>query len=193
MAGTHWVWPGRLLCGRSAGGMSAAELEALVVVGGVDAFVCLQASYREYGCEDYRATLRALAGGPGGGGGGQGAAFPPRALSFLHCPVPDFGVVSDRSLVALVDELRRAIDAGRCLYVHCMGGHGRTGTVVANLIAAVDGRGFPAALAALRAAHRGRGCRGHCALGEGRLEDESQMAQGRKVSGAMSRNHKLHK
>jgi len=52
---------------------------------------------------------------------------------------------------------------GHTLYVHCMGGHGRTGTVVANLIAAVDGCSFSRAMATLRRAHAsGRGCRGHC-------------------------------
>ena len=36
--------------------------------------------------------------------------------------------------MALVAELQKALGSGRMLYIHCMGGHGRTGTVVANLI-----------------------------------------------------------
>ena len=58
--GTHWVLPGLLLCGRSPGEMTDGQLSA-VVEAGVDTFVCLQESYTEYGCRDYRVALQALA------------------------------------------------------------------------------------------------------------------------------------
>jgi hypothetical protein len=59
---THWVpvqAAGQLLCGRSAGLMSAAQLRGLIAAG-VDTFVCLQTAYTEYGCDDYPATLRGV-------------------------------------------------------------------------------------------------------------------------------------
>ena len=46
-------------------------------------------------------------------------------MSFLHCPVPDFGVLEDRDLLALTSLLAGLVRHGRCLYVHCYGGHGR--------------------------------------------------------------------
>ena len=71
------------------------------------------------------------------------------------------------------------------------GGHGRTGTVLANLVMAHEGCGFAAAMDALQRAHRGRGCRGHCSLNAGELEDRSQTAQAGKMQGVMKRQHKI--
>ena len=70
-----------------------------------------------------------------------------------------------------------------------MGGHGRTGTVVANLILALDGVDFGTAMAKLQHCHRGRRC-GHCALNDGELEDFSQEQQALAVQGMMKRQHK---
>ena len=58
-----------------------------------------------------------------------------RALDFVHFPVPDFEPPDQLSLEALVLELKRRVVAGEVIYVHCRGGHGRTGTVVIPLIA----------------------------------------------------------
>jgi protein-tyrosine phosphatase len=78
-----------------------------------------------------------------------------------------------------------------------MGGHGRTGTVVANLMQAVEGGGgFADAMVRLRERHRkGRKqCSGgHCALSCGELEDESQEAQAKRLVPAMSRQHAINK
>ena len=141
---THYVCK-NLICGKSAGDMSTTRLRDLVAAG-VDTFVCLQTSYTEYGCSDYPRQLREL--------GGAGAT---REIRFLHCPVPDFGVLSNESLHTLVVELQRELASpeGHVLYVHCMGGHGRTGTVVANLIMALDGVDFAAAMAKPQQCHRG--------------------------------------
>jgi hypothetical protein len=183
---THWVYPS-LLCGMSAGRMTAKELVSLVATAGVDTFVCLQESYNEYGVDDYRQTLRQRLMGPSFGGKRQ------KAVRFLHCPVPDFGVLHDASLLALVGELQKAMAGGHVLYVHCMGGHGRTGTIVANLISAVDGVDFPTAMRKLQRRHRGRrGCRGgRCSLNSGELEDESQTEQAIFMQGPMRRQHKI--
>ena len=150
---THWVWP-NLLCGKSAGAMERWDLSALLAAG-VDTFVCLQQSYTEYGCADYRETVRALA--------------PAQEVRFLHCPVPDFGVLSNDSLVALIAELQKELaeERNHMLYIHCMGGHGRTGTVVSNLISAVEGVDCSTAMRTLQKCHRGRGCRRHCSLNMG--------------------------
>ena len=178
---THYV-RNNLICGKSAGDMSTARLRDLVAAG-VDTFVCLQTSYTEYGCSDYPRQLREL--------GGAGAT---REIRFLHCPVPDFGVLSTESLHALVVELQRELASpeGHVLYVHCMGGHGRTGTVVVNLIMALDGVDFGTAMATLQRCHRGRGC-GHCALNDAELEDDSQERQALAMQGAMGRQHKIRK
>ena len=164
--GTHWVIPGRLAAGKSAGGFPSTSLIALVNAG-VDTFVCLQESYHEYGCTDYRQTFRNLARKPD---------FPPHSINFLHFPIPDFGVVEDQDMLALTNQLADLLRNGRSLYVHCYGGHGRTGSVLLHLLSATLGQDMQASMEVLRVAHRARGCR-HCALKHGELEDRSQQRQ----------------
>ena len=54
--------------------------------------------------------------------------------------MPDFGVLEDSSLLGLVAELRRCLEKeNMVLYIHCYGGHGRTGTVLINLLEPVLG------------------------------------------------------
>uniref|UniRef100_A0A0G4HZT8 Clp R domain-containing protein n=1 Tax=Chromera velia CCMP2878 TaxID=1169474 RepID=A0A0G4HZT8_9ALVE len=45
--GTHWIIPGRLMCGQTAGTMPQEYLQALLTTG-IDTFVSLQSSYEEY-------------------------------------------------------------------------------------------------------------------------------------------------
>jgi hypothetical protein len=58
-------------------------------------------------------------------------------VQFLHFPIRDFEVPDAHALSRLVDELKRRILEGETLFVHCRGGHGRTGTVVIPLLAAL--------------------------------------------------------
>ena len=61
-------------------------------------------SYKEYGVNDYRATLRQL--------GGR-LAPATNNVTFLHCPIPDFSVLETQSLMSLVAELQRVLSEGR--------------------------------------------------------------------------------
>merc|ERR1712130_1057887 len=164
--GTHWVIPGRLAAGKSAGGFPSSSLIDLVNAG-VDTFVSLQESYYEYGCTDYRHTLRNLAKKPDS---------PPHPINFIHFPIPDFGVVEDKDMLALTNQLADLLRNGRSLYVHCFGGHGRTGTVLVHLISAILGKDMQASMEVLKTAHKARGC-SYCALKSGKLEDRSQQRQ----------------
>lgn len=165
--GTHWVIPGRLAAGKSAGGFPESFLTDLVYAG-VDTFISLQESYGEYGCSDYRQTLRNLA--------SKKPDFPPHPISFIHFPIPDFGVVEDQDMLALTNQLADLLRNGRRLYVHCYGGHGRTGTVLLHLLSAILGKDMQASMEVLRTAHEARGC-SYCALKRGKLEDRSQQRQ----------------
>jgi ADP-ribosyl-[dinitrogen reductase] hydrolase len=50
-------------------------------------------------------------------------------------PIRDMDVPSDRAAFReLLSELRAALDAGRCVILHCLGGLGRSGTVAAALL-----------------------------------------------------------
>ena len=83
----------------------------------------------EHSFEDYRASNARA-----------GIVYPrsvPGPASFLHFPITDFDVPAQEELEALVLELKRRSLNGECIFVHCRGGHGRTGTVVIPLIAAL--------------------------------------------------------
>jgi hypothetical protein len=62
---------------------------------------------------------------------------------------PDFGVIEVDALRDLVDAIRRQLDAGPA-EIGCLGGHGRTGTLLAAIIAAVEGHDAGAAIRAVR-------------------------------------------
>lgn len=69
---------------------------------------------------------------PGIEGAAKGAG-----LKWLHWPVHDFSTVGPRTLAKIIEEgalLFQGILSGKKVIVHCAGGHGRTGTMVAQII-----------------------------------------------------------
>jgi protein-tyrosine phosphatase len=60
-------------------------------------------------------------------------------ITFIHEEIPDSSVTSDERIEELVERLISLFDAGKLIYVHCWGGAGRTGTVIACLIARLYG------------------------------------------------------
>lgn len=58
---------------------------------------------------------------------------------FLRFPIADGGVPDDDDgFIAMIYELISRLKRGRRIYVHCWGGHGRTGTVVSVLLAVIE-------------------------------------------------------
>ena len=60
-------------------------------------------------------------------------------LSFVHFPIKDCGVAADESVLLLCQQLVQSIYEGNKLYIHCWGGHGRTGTVVCIMLCIMYG------------------------------------------------------
>jgi protein-tyrosine phosphatase len=54
-----------------------------------------------------------------------------RPITYHRRPIVDLGVPTDDELVATLDLIDGLLEAGETVYVHCHGGVGRTGTVVA--------------------------------------------------------------
>jgi len=48
---------------------------------------------------------------------------------FIHERIDDMGIVNDAIIIHLAEEIVRRIKNGENVYLHCAGGHGRTGTV----------------------------------------------------------------
>jgi mRNA deadenylase 3'-5' endonuclease subunit Ccr4 len=77
---------------------------------------------------------------------------------FLHFPIADGGVTKDEDgFIALIFELIQRMKAGRRIYLHCWGGHGRTGSIVSILLAVIDPtRSVDDALTACQSLHATR-------------------------------------
>ncbi|NQW10557.1 MAG: dual specificity protein phosphatase family protein [Alphaproteobacteria bacterium] len=59
------------------------------------------------------------------------------SMAWLHAPIQDFGAPDTKFLQAwplLCQRLRARLDANERVLVHCRGGHGRSGTIVAALL-----------------------------------------------------------
>lgn len=57
----------------------------------------------------------------------------------INLAIPDGGVPSDASLVALLHTLLAKYREGKNLYIHCHAGHGRSGVVAASLLGLLSG------------------------------------------------------
>jgi len=178
---THYI-SNNICCGSTPGRMSKSELYNLVSKSKINAFVCLQESFQEYGGNDYRQTLKEM-------------SFP-RTFKFLHAPISDFSIMDDSSLLGLIAEIDKYISEdpeNNVVYIHCYGGHGRTGTVLTNLIMSMEGCNVIEALEKLRQKHKFRTSCRQCSLSYGELEAREQTDQSRRMAPAMKRQHKIKK
>jgi len=60
-------------------------------------------------------------------------------FEYIHFPAQDKSTLSDENLVELVDMIIDRFQQGRNIYIHCRGGHGRSGTVVSVLLGKLYG------------------------------------------------------
>jgi ribA/ribD-fused uncharacterized protein len=54
---------------------------------------------------------------------------------YLNLPIPDRKIVDDETVIKYINSIQKIYDKKRSkIYIHCKGGHGRTGTIVALLL-----------------------------------------------------------
>ena len=128
-ARSNWILPHRLLCGGSP-----HDTLREVTSAGVTCMVSLQAKGE---AKSYRDGVLKLS----------------PASSFLEQPIADQEVTSDAQVAALTLRILARIHHGAVCYVHCRGGHGRTGTVCALVLGLAYGLDGPTALATYQALH----------------------------------------
>jgi predicted protein tyrosine phosphatase len=127
---TYWVVPGKLLAGEYPGAQDSKVLETRIntyLDCGVDYFIDLTHSHE---LAPYAHTLAHCA--------------VERGMSVVHqrFAIDDKGVPKDvAQMQEILGALRQALKGGRCVYVHCWGGIGRTGTVIGCYLAETNSSG----------------------------------------------------
>lgn len=97
----------------------------------------------------------------------------PENLKFTHFPIRDCSVTDDDRVLDLAKDLVRDISEGEVLYLHCWGGHGRTGTLVCIMLYLMYGLGAPEAMRRCQKVHDLR----HCPVEVGSPQTQSQRDQ----------------
>jgi hypothetical protein len=115
---SYWVERDRLLAGEYPIGTlpqsSASRLEVLLDAG-FGSFVDLTEAGED---QVYEVLLGELASARG------------MSYQYFRRPIPDFGIPTRESMIGILDTMDATLAAGRRLYLHCLGGVGRTGTAV---------------------------------------------------------------
>lgn len=119
---SNWVIKHRVMAGAYPGSTDHTHprfVESLIKQCNITTFVCLQRPNELRRFNPYDAVAKAVN----------------EQTQFVSFPIPDGNIVSDSDVSSFVaGDLSSRIERGEVLYIHCWGGHGRTGTVVALLL-----------------------------------------------------------
>ena len=189
---SNWVVPGKLLVGAYPASTDDAEtldLITSILNLGIKKFVCLQQEYRDQGVteamwrsgqalrpyfHDVRSIVRKKAMLPYL----QGShVVDEENLSFVHFPIRDCGITNDDHVLELARSLVKAIAEGEIIYLHCWGGHGRTGTLVCIMLHLMYGYDDEQAMFYCQTVHDLR----KCPVEVGSPQTETQRQQVRRV------------
>ena len=133
---SYWVIPGRLLAGPYPGAADEPTARAQLAAFGEAGVRCFVDLTEKHELEPYAHLLKDI------------------GARHVRHPIRDVDIPTDDEMRRTLAEIRAALDAGETVYVHCMGGVGRTGTVVGCLLVE-DGRSAADALAHLQSLRRG--------------------------------------
>jgi len=129
---SNWVIEGRVLAGSYPGDIcpvaAKQKIDSLLSVG-VTTFLCLQDEYELARFASYWPAIEEL----------LSEKNNTSTVEFEHFPIPDMNVGDTEELAGMIESLVTRLKNGACVYIHCWGGHGRTGTVVGALL----GRLYP--------------------------------------------------
>ena len=118
LANSYWVQDGHLIAGEYPGALNGQDarrrLCALLAAG----VTCVVNLTEEHELPSYTELLAEEARALG------------RPIVHLRESIPDFSVPSIATMTRILDVIDHVLAEGQCVYVHCWGGIGRTGTVI---------------------------------------------------------------
>ena len=79
-------------------------------------------------------------------------------VNFEHCPIRDLGTISDKITLELAKKIVTLISNGEIIYLHCWGGHGRTGIIVCLVLHLMYGLTSQEAIKYCETVHMMRQC-----------------------------------
>eukprot|EP00928_Gymnodinium_smaydae_P085518 TRINITY_DN68_c2_g1_i1.p1 TRINITY_DN68_c2_g1~~TRINITY_DN68_c2_g1_i1.p1 ORF type:complete len:773 (+),score=140.74 TRINITY_DN68_c2_g1_i1:74-2392(+) len=133
---SNWVVPTLLLCGDRSSLDSDAGMNSILDAG-LTTIVCLQTRQETVTAVDYK----------------KRAAAKKSGTKFVEQPIPDQEITDDAVIGELITQLLERLNQGEVLYIHCRGGHGRTGTVCALLLGRLYSLSAPEAMARIQLYH----------------------------------------
>jgi len=134
----NWLIPGRFMIGAypscsSGNAASSSAIMRSLLDNGINTFVCLNVEYGSgsrypaYADE----TMAKCFGIP------NIKSYKPefdRAKNFVHLPITDMGIAANHLVLETSKNIAERILAGENVYIHCSGGHGRSGTIAAIVL-----------------------------------------------------------
>ena len=127
---SYWVVPGKFLAGYYPGSRDPStaqrKLEGLLEHGVRHVINLMEEGERNFSGETfvpYEQQLENI------------AARVDIAIKLIHLPIRDTDVPTVEEMIAILDEIDGAIQQNSCVYLHCWGGRGRTGTAVGCYLA----------------------------------------------------------
>eukprot|EP01120_Amphizonella_sp_Union-15-10_P017702 TRINITY_DN9915_c0_g1_i1.p1 TRINITY_DN9915_c0_g1~~TRINITY_DN9915_c0_g1_i1.p1 ORF type:complete len:225 (+),score=40.88 TRINITY_DN9915_c0_g1_i1:52-675(+) len=124
---SNWVIYGRVIAGAYPGDLvpkvALSKVENIIKAG-VTVFVCLQLQNELFRFSPYQDLVAKL----------QETSEVKEKIKILYFPIPDSHVAPEEETVQFIEKLVELLKSGENLYIHCWGGHGRTGTIIACLL-----------------------------------------------------------
>jgi len=140
---SNWVIKGRVMAGAYPGSREENEHNATmkqILDSNISTFVCLMEVEELKSFRPYLPTAQTMK----------------PDIKYVAFPIPDNLVRENERVEEFVNELEKLVQEGEVLYVHCWGGHGRTGTIIACLLARLAGLNASEALRYTEAYHHCR-------------------------------------
>ena len=110
-------------------------------------------------------------------------------LSFVHFPIRDCDITDDDRVIEVAKSLVKAIGEGERLYLHCWGGHGRTGTLVSIMLHLMYKLDSIAAMARCQEVHDLR----QCPVAVGSPQTQTQRDQVTRIINRLIKSHGFYK